>query len=297
VEHSFKGTSLLVVLIIGMLWGMNWPAVKYMLTEIPPLTVRALAFPLAALLLSGIARALGHSLRPAACDRVPILITGLLVVFGFNILSTFGQLHTETSKAAIIAYTMPAFTAVLAVLFLRERLRRRNAIALAIGMMGLAVLASEDLHLLAAKPLGPATMLLAALSWALGNISLKAREWSLSPLALTVWFFAVSSAFCWPLVLLFEPPWQQSWPSGPVLWTLGYHVLGPMVVCYTCWTIIVGRLSATVAAISTLVAPVVGVSSAVILLDDPLTWQKVLALFMVVASIGLTLRPAQLSAR
>lgn len=288
-----NGGSLFIVVLIGLLWGLNWPAVKYMLTEIPPLTIRALAFPFAALLLASIARALGHTLRPAACDRVPILITGLLVVFGFNIFATFGQLHTETSKAAIIAYTMPAFTAVLAAIFLRERLDRRITIALAIGMMGLAVLAFEDVHELMANPLGPAIMLLAALSWALGNVALKLRTWSLSSLALTVWFFVVSSALCWPLVFVFEPPWNQSWPSTSVMWTLGYHVLGPMVVCYTCWTIMLARLPATVAAIATLVAPVVGVSSAVLLLGDVLTWQKVLSLLMVVASIGLTLRTAK----
>ena len=60
-------------------------------------------------------------------------------------------------------------------------------------------------------------MLLAALSWALGNVALKAREWSLSSLALTVWFFVASSLFIWPFVLIFEPPWQQTVPSAPVL--------------------------------------------------------------------------------
>ena len=116
-------------------------------------------------------------------------------------------------------------------------------------------------------------------------------------MALTVWFFVVSSVFCWPLVLVFEPPWEQSWPSTPVLWTLGYHVLGPMVVCYTCWTIIVGRLPATVAAISTLVAPIVGVCSALVLLGDALSLHKVLSLLMVIASIGLTLRVPQVAER
>ena len=261
-----------------------------MLGEMPPLTIRAVAFPLAALLLAVIARVLGHRLRPAPRDHVPILWTGFLVVFGFNVLSTIGQMLTQTSKAAIIAYTMPALTAVFAAIFLGERLGLRNVLALTVGMAGLVILASEDIAELTAEPVGPVIMLLAAASWALGNVALKARQWSLSPLALNVWLFVVSSVFCWPLVWLFEPPWEQSWPSAPVLWTLAYHAFGPMVVCYTLWTVMVDRLPATVAAISALLAPVVGVLSAVILLNDSLTWQKTISLSMILASIALTLR-------
>lgn len=296
-SEQVKGAPILTVLLIGLLWGLNWPAVKFMLTEIPPLTIRAVALSLAAIMLAILGKTKGLQLRPAPGDRMHMVITGLLVIFGFNVFTALGQLLTETSKAAIIAFTMPAFTAVFAAIFLGERLGARSLIALAIGMAGLAVLASEDFSALIAEPLGPVVMLLAALSWALGTVALKARTWSLPPLALTVWFFAVSGVACWPLVLIFEPPWHQSWPTAPVLWTLGYHTFGPMVVCYALWTTMVGRTSATIAAIATLMVPVVGVASAVILLGDPMTWQKILSLSMILTSIFLTQRPVKQAQR
>jgi drug/metabolite transporter (DMT)-like permease len=122
---------------------------------------------------------------------------------------------------------------------------------------------------------------------------LKARKWSLSSLALTVWFFVISAIFCAPLAIIFEAPWQQVWPSSPVLWTWAYHILGPMVVCYALWTVIVGKLPASTAAITALLAPVVGMSSAVILLSEPITWQKLVALLMVLISITLVLLPSR----
>lgn len=281
--------SILTITLVGVLWGLNWPVVKMMLTEMPPLTIRALAFPSAALLLGVIVRFLGHDFWPARKDRFPLVVTGLFLVFGFNVLTTFGQMMTETSRAAIIAYTMPAMTAVLAVVFLDERLQGRVIGALIIGMAALGVLASEDIAAIVSKPAGPAIMLLAALSWALGNVALKARRWSVPPLSLTVWFFVMSSLACWPLVLIFEPPWEQTRPSFTALMLLAYHVLGPMVVCYALWTLSLGKLPATTAAISTLTAPIVGVGSAVIVLGDEVTWQKIVALLMVVASIVITL--------
>ena len=122
-------------------------------------------------------------------------------------------LQGEGSK--MILSTMPAMTAVLAALFLGDRLAVRLVLALAIVMAGLAVLVSEDFAAMAAAPLGPAVMALSALSWALGNVALKSRHWSLPPISLTVWFFVVSSVLCWPLVLAFEAPWAQPsywWP-------------------------------------------------------------------------------------
>ena len=284
---------ILMVTMIGLLWGLNWPAVKFLLTELPPVTLRAVAFTFAAALLAVIARARGETFLPEAREIPAILATGLFLIFGFNVLTAIGQTLTETSKAAIIAYTMPALTAGLAALLLGERLDRRRLAALAIGTAGLAVLASEDLAALVAQPLGPAVMFGAALSWALGNVALKARRWSLPSLALTVWFFVGSAALCWPLAILLEPPLAQGWTTPPLLATLAFHIVGPMVVCYALWTVVVGRLTASVAAIAALLAPVVGVSSSIILLGDPLTWQKAVSLAMILASITLTLTPSR----
>lgn len=282
-------TTIPAVLLVGLLWGLNWPLVKFMLTEIPPVTLRAVALLSAALVLAALSALSGQRLRPAPGELWPMIRTGLLMVCGFNIFAVLGQALTETSRAAIIAYTMPAMTAVLAAVMLKERLSARLLVALAVGMAGLAVLASEDLAGLLREPAGALIMLGAALSWSLGNVSQKARAWSLSPLALTTWFFGVSAAICCALALIFEPPWRQHWPGAPVVWAMAAHVAGPIVTAYTLWTLLLGRLPAAVAAITTLLAPVVGVVSAILLLGDPATWQKAVALALVVLSILITL--------
>lgn len=130
---------------------------------------------------------------------------------------------------------------------------------------------SADLPALWASPTGPVLMLLAALSWSIGNILMQACPWTLSPLARAVWFFVISAGLTWPLVVIIEPLAQFTIPSPAILWIFAFHVCGPMVACYVMWTILLGRLSATVAAISTLIAPVVGVLSSVSLLNEDLT--------------------------
>lgn len=278
----------LAVLLVGTLWGLNWPTVKFLLTEIPPVSIRAIAFPLAAIVLAIVARTMGQSLKLQRNEWLPALITGAFLIFGFNVLTSVGQTLEETARATIIAYTMPALTAVLAFVVLKESLGLRRWTAVIIGMGGLVVLLSEDFEALMSAPQGAVVMFFAALSWAAGNIALKAFDWRTPPVTLNVWFFAGASVLCWPLVLVFEPPTEQDWPSFNVLLALGFHVAGPMVTCYLLWTRLIQRLPASVAAVSVLIAPIVGVGSSIVLLNNLFTWQKAVALGMVIVCIAMT---------
>lgn len=295
-RHIMRASTFLAVVLIGVLWGLNWPAVKTLLSEIPPVTIRAVSLTTAGVVLGLGVWLRGGRLRPTREELGPLLLAGMLTVFGFNLLVTFGQILTETTRAAIIAYIMPALTAVFSVFLLGERLGPNRVLALGLAMMGVAVMASENLAHLIANPLGPLIMAGSAISWALGIIATKARTWTLSPSAQAVWFLTVSGLACWPLVFVFEPVSELEMPSTGVLWVLAFHILGPMLTCYALWTVLVDRLPASVAAIATLLAPVVAVSSSMLLLGDEPSWQKLAALALIVASIALTfLRPIRLN--
>ncbi len=280
----------MLVALVGILWGLNFPAVKFMLIDVPPLTLRAAGFTGGAIVLLIIVRGLGHRLTPARGEALPIIAAGLFVLFGFNILTALGQLFTEASRAAIIVYTMPAITAVLAAIFLKDRLTGRRILAVLIGLAGLGVMASGNLTALIAAPLGPFLMLMAALSWSIGNVLVQGRQWSLSPLALTFWFFVLSLLLAWPLALWLEPPSARHLPPLPTIAVFAFHVAGPMATCYLLWAVLLRRLPATVAAISILTAPTVGVISSIVLLGEPVSWQKLLALGLIVLSIAITLK-------
>ncbi len=281
-----------LLIMIGVFWGLNWPAVKFILTEIPPWSLRAVGLTGGAVLLAAVAVGLGQSLRPARADRWPLVVAGLLSVLGFNVLTAFGQLHTQTSTAAIIAFTMPMWAAGLSVLFLRERLTGRRFGSLIMGMAGLALLVSEDIAGVLARPAGPLFMLGAAVSWAAGTVVLKARAWSIRPVAQAAWMLSVSAppAIAGAVMLEYDRATGAAalWPSGAVVATMAYHIVFPMVICYAAWSLLVGRLPASVAAMGTLLVPVVGVTSAAVLLGDVLSWQKLGALALVLLSIGLT---------
>lgn len=282
--------DLALVVLIGLFWGLNWPAVKILIGEIPPFTLRAIGFAAGAVVLFVLARGRAEAFMPQRAEWVQLVTASLLTMFGFNVLTAFGQLVMETSKAAIIAFTMPVWTALFAVLFLGERLGVARVLAIACGMSALAILIGEDLPAFLAAPKGALIMLGSAVSWAAGTVVLKDRTWSIGALALTAWMLAVSTPPAVVAALVFEQPWNLARLSPLVLATLVFYIALPMAFCYAAWIILVARLPASVAAIGTLLIPVVGVVSASALLGDALTWQRLAALALVLISITAALR-------
>ncbi|MGI9421928.1 MAG: DMT family transporter [Hyphomicrobiaceae bacterium] len=286
--HRHLPFEFVLVVALGVFWGLNWPTVKLLLAELAPWTLRGLGLSLGAIGLAGIALVMRQSLRPRRDEVTPLVVTGLLSILGFNILTAFGQLLTETSTAVIVAFTMPMWAAILSVLVLGERLTLNRILSLVVGMLGLLVLVSGDITSFAQAPAGPCFMLGAALSWAAGTVALKARTWSIGPVARATWMVGVSAPVTVLGALAFEDPLAMAPASAEALWLLAYHIVFPMVVCHAVWVSLVGRLPASVAAIGTLLIPVVGVASAAVVLGDVLGPSKLAALALILISVILT---------
>ena len=277
-----------LVVVIGIFWGLNWPTVKTLFAEIPPWTLRAAGFSLGAVILFLLTAALGKRLLPTGREWGPLVAAGLFTVFGFNLFTGFGQLHTETSRAAIIAFTMPMWATAFSVPVLGEHLTANRLLSLVIGLSGLAVLILDDPAGLLGKPAGIAFMLGAAISWAIGTVLLKRQTWTIDPVVRTAWFLALSAIPAWIGALLFETIPDPRSLSPLTVQVFAFHILFPTVLCNSLWVLMVHRLPAPVAAIGTLLIPVVGVLSASVLLGDTLTIYKIVALALVLASIALT---------
>ncbi|MEM9144998.1 MAG: DMT family transporter [Pseudomonadota bacterium] len=287
---SASAREVAMIVGIGVLWGLNWPLVKLLLAEFSPWSLRAIGLSAAAAVLMTAVGLGGDRMWPQRCEWGRLVLAGLFTIFGFNLFTAFGQLETETSKAAIIAFTMPVWAALISALWLGEAMTARLVGALALGMTALGLLIAEDPAGLVAAPAGPLFMLGAAVSWALGTVLLKRAAPSLAPLPRAAWMVAVSAP---PAVLgaaLFEAPWQPELPSAGALGLLVVHVLGPLGVCYAGWSVLVARLPVTTATIGTLIVPVVGVLSAGWLVGDSLGPLRLLALVAVGGAVVTALR-------
>ncbi|MBB5389941.1 MULTISPECIES: DMT family transporter [unclassified Herbaspirillum] len=264
------GQSRALLVLLGILWGLNWPAVKVSLTGVSPWALRSIGLGAAACTVFALGLLRGSPLAiRSGRERLHIVVAGLLNVALFNILLTFAQLGAATSRVAIITYSMPLWATLFARFALGERLDALRGGGLLLGASGLLTL----LWPLAANglPQGVLLALGAALSWAAGTVYTKWARLSSEPLAMAGWQLLTGALVALTGLFSFESaPYFPAWHAmrGEVMLALGYHILFGMALAHIIWFSIVARMPAGVAALGTLLVPVVGVTGAVLLLGD-----------------------------
>jgi drug/metabolite transporter (DMT)-like permease len=138
-------------------------------------------------------------------------------------------------------------------------------------------------------PAGVLFMLGAALSWGVGTVLLKRFQWTMPVILLTGWQLIIGSI---PVVLgtaLFEPfPAIAQWSVNAILSML-YVIAFPMLFCHWAWFSVVRIFPASVAAISTLAIPVIGVFSSAALLGEQVGMIEGAALALVTSALAIVL--------
>lgn len=263
----------LIPVALALFWGLNWPAVKIILAIFPPFTLRVLGLGSGAILLLLLARAKRLALLPPRDAWPGIVVGGVLAVAVFNLAVAWAQLSTSTSRAAVLTFTMPMMSAVLAWLVLGERLDRRRGLALMLGAIGVAVLAWPVLHAVFAEHDLAATKglifpLVAAFGWAAGTVYLKRKPVNGHRIVITAWQLAVGAACALTGVLIAGESFPTQGWNVRIVAALSFHIILGTAVAYWLWFVLSERVSATVAALTTLMVPVVGVLGAMALVGD-----------------------------
>src|SRR5262245_35164812 len=152
-HHLPRSTwALLAILTLG--WGFNWPMMKLAVSEVPVLTFRALGLGVGAAAMFLIARVGGNIIVPRRGQWMPLLISALFNVAAWNVLIAYGVLLLPAGRSAILAYTMPLWTALLSVPLLHEPLTLRRMLSVGFGTAGMLLLIGSDLAALKASPAG-----------------------------------------------------------------------------------------------------------------------------------------------
>ncbi len=262
---------------------------KFLLTEVPPLSARGAA---------GITAAFGVGLLAVLTGqglRVPRPLIGRLVLGGFtNVFAWMGFTTLSlrwlgAGQAALLVYTMPVWAMLLAWPMLGRRPTGRSIAGLLLSMSGLAVLfGGGQLEVGAALLPGALLALAAAFLFAFGTV-LPGPAASLPPLTSLAWQLAIG---CLPMLVLglwFEDSDPRA--LSPLGWTLmAYMTVVPMCVCYLTWFAALRRLPAATASVATLLTPVIGIGAAALTLGEPFGGKEILAIVLTLGGVALVLR-------
>jgi drug/metabolite transporter (DMT)-like permease len=279
------GLMFLAITSIG--WGFNWPVTKYLLSELPPLTLRGTTGVIGATLLALLAILRGQSLKVAPEVWPRLVLAGVLNVTAWMVLMGLALVWLPASEAALIAYTMPVWASLLAWPVLGERPTLVRAIALLMAFAGLAaIMGANGFDASMAKLPGMLMVLTGAFCFALGTVLAKKMPIKLPPVTAAAWQIGIG---CLPIAvvgLLIE----TSHPAAitELGWALlFYSTVIQFCVAYVSWFAALARLKASVAAIGTMAVPVIGVVASAIALHEPLGAGQIVALAFTLGAVAL----------
>ena len=270
--------DLALALLVIVVWGVNFAVIKVGVVGVPPLLLGALRFVLAAF----------PALLLFKAPRVPLrwyLAYGLTISVGqFAFLFSAIHVGMPSGLASLVLQSQSFFTLLLASWWLRERWQGHQMAGLLLALAGLVLIgvAHGALTTGASLPLlGFGLTLLAALSWACGNIVTRvvSRYGPMNQLAFVVWASLVPPLPFLALSLWLEGPdainQALTHLTAGTLAAVAYLAWMATLLGYGLWTYLMSRYPTNRVAPFTLLVPLVGLSTGWLVFGEtlgPLHW-------------------------
>lgn len=272
---------LLVALAVVAVWGTNFVVIRVGLGRLPPLLFAALRF------LFALLPAIFFLPRPRVswANLAAYGVLGGAGQFGLLYLAMQGQI--SPGLASLVIQMQVFFTIGLSVPLAHERVRAFQVVALAIGVVGIVLIAAHVDR--STTPLGLGLVLLAGLCWAGANLLVK-RSGASNMLAYVVWasFFALP-----PLALLSLV--TEGWPAiergfaqaGVATWlAVLWQAVGNTLFGFAAWGWLLARYPAATVTPLALLVPVFGMAASTFWLAEPLPAWKVMAAGLVLSGLA-----------
>lgn len=291
-HHTLPRSLLFLLAALTLAWGLNWPMMKLAVTELPVWSFRTLGIGAGSVGLFAIARAQGLRIRVPEGQWKRLIFSSLFNVTGWNLLIGYGVLMLPSGRSAILAYTMPLWTVMLSALFLHEAFTIRKTAGVVLGMGAVALLLAAEFAHMRSAPNGALLIIGAAMSWATGTVIMKRFPTDLPTTSFVAWQLALGGLPVIAGALLFE--WRTWQPiSHAAAAGLLYNMLVASLFCHWAWFKIATNAPASIAALSTMMIPVVGVFSGMLVLGEQPQWQEYVSLILVTMALATVLIPAR----
>lgn len=277
-NDRLSGKDACLALMVVTAWGFNFIAIKYGVADFPPLWMTTLRFAVVSLLILPFA-------FPKR-EHLPTLLVLSTTLGGLHFGTLFiGFTGVDASSAAIAIQMGVPFSVLMGALAFKERISFRKTLGIFLAFAGAVILAGEPgesslLHL--------GFILLAAFFWALSSALFKV----LPPVPNRVYiggvaFFAIpqTALASW----IFESGQIEATMNASLLGWSGmiYTAIGGSIIGHGAWYSLAQRNDLSLVVPFTLLAPPIGIASAVIILGDTLTTEKIIGAVLTLLGVAI----------
>jgi drug/metabolite transporter (DMT)-like permease len=286
--NTLTRKDLILLALLTLSWGFNWPIMKIGVHDFPPLTFRTLG------MIGGLgviwlaARFQRASLAIPKGEVVTLIKLAIPNMLLWHALIICGISMLSSGRAAILGYTMPIWAVLAGLVFFGERISRASLIGIALALTGAMLLLSSEFSKLSGQPLGTVLALLAAASWGYGTVIMKRTKIEMPTISLTFWMllFTTAAMTLMSLVLEFDAirmPTHVEWA------TIIYNAVIIFGFAHVVWFRLARILPPVASSLSVMLIPVLGVFSGAWMLGETPHWQDYAAIVLILGSMSTVL--------
>jgi drug/metabolite transporter (DMT)-like permease len=290
---SLSPRDLWLLVLLTVLWGVNWPVMKLGVQDFPALSFRTLCMAGGVPLLWAIARVQGHGVRIAREHWRECLLLALTNMTIWYVLSIYAVQMLSSGRAAILGYTMPVWTALIGWWIWRDRPQGRMGLGLVAAGLAIAMLLLDEWRMLAGNPEGMALMLAAAMVWGWGTQLMRRRRMQVPVVVIAFWMMVISVLVCSVLSVVLESEQWVRWPNAIEWWAVLYNIVMVFGISQLLWFRLATLLPPVASSLSVMMIPVVGVFSGMFMLGEVPGAADLLALVCVLVAMACVLLPTR----
>jgi len=269
-----------------MIWGSTWMMIKIGLRGAPPLTSIAVRMTIATLIVAALLRFARVPLpRDARFVAVGVFLGVFQVVLPY-VFVYYGEQRISSGLAAVLYATLPLMVAMLASFWLRNPLTWRKLAGVVTGILGVAVIFSNNLRLGREAAAGTLMVMASVSSSAVGSVATKKWSHSHHPIASLFVPFLTAAVVTAILALCVEYPLQLHY-TGVTWATIVYLAAAGSVSAFAMFFYVMQRLDVTVVSYQTFIIPIVAVLLGSMFLGESISGRVALGAALILVGISL----------
>jgi drug/metabolite transporter (DMT)-like permease len=284
---ALRGKALVAYLLVCVLWGSTYLAIRIGVGALPPFLFAGTRFLVAGSLLLAGSLTLGARLPRRRRDWLVLALVGLFLLAGGNSFVVWAEQYAPSGMASLFVVTVALWMALFDALLPggAGRLSWRVVAGLLLGLAGTALLVgARPRELLHADLRGPIALTFASASWAFGSVLYKRGHPEASPYVGAAIEMLVGGAAVFLVGLLLGEAGDLR-VTAPGVEALAYLVLFGSIVGYSAYNYALHHASATAVGTYAYVNPLIAVLLGAVLLREPVGPRTFLAMGLVLGAV------------
>lgn len=283
----FSETDLMLIM-MSVVWGLNFTAIKGALADFQPLTFNALRFGTSSIFLLAVLWMRERSIGIYRKDLAKFVLLAIVGNTAYQLFFINGIALTTATNSALILATTPIFIILFGALLHVEKVTGsvvQSVILSFVGVLMIVFGTGGSLTFSGQSLLGDLLIVANPICWSIYTVLSKPMFKEYSPLRLTAVTMAIGAV---PLVVIGAPTFfTQNWAAISLnSWLgLGFSAFFAIGVGYVLWYTGVSRIGSARTSLYDNLVTVFAVASAWILLSEVMSWLQILGAVLVFVSL------------